>query len=265
MPKAPKGQWGFAQGHLFSIPVGSQNIEAVWTLLEWIGSYEGQKAVIVHRDRRPLGPYPELWDLFFAGVGPEKALKLKQWVGTTFNSADLARVFNYWETHLEVTKIMTQATNNILSSSTLFCQPSPIFSKPNVYNVYIRTKNRCLTFSFASHLQVDRMIGVLFIDAPSFKFPQFLDKINLDHTQHSIVIPSFNGLAFKGEFSRMVGVVLFYIRPLSILHCQTLSSRLPKTYDTLKSCISRVTKVGSMLVTVCYGMKQEWVSKPSPG
>jgi len=30
----------------------------------------------------------------------------------------------------------------------------------------------------------------------------------------------------------MVGVVLFYIRPLSILHCQTLSSRLPKTTIT---------------------------------
>ncbi|HHW11338.1 MAG TPA: sugar ABC transporter substrate-binding protein [Firmicutes bacterium] len=115
MPKAPSGQAGFAQGHLFSIPIGAKNIEAAWTLLEWIGSYEGQKAFIVHRDRQPSGPYPELWDLFFAGVGPERAPKLKQWVAVTFYGADLARVFNYWDTYPEVTTIMTQATNNIMS------------------------------------------------------------------------------------------------------------------------------------------------------
>ena len=73
LPKAPYAQKSHAQAHMFSMANGTSQLDAAWRLIEWMASYEGQKAMVEILLRQPLGPYPELWDSF-RSLEPEKAM-----------------------------------------------------------------------------------------------------------------------------------------------------------------------------------------------
>ncbi|MGI6083102.1 MAG: ABC transporter substrate-binding protein [Limnochordia bacterium] len=115
MPKAPAGQLSFAQGHMFSIPVASRNAEAAWRLAEWMMSYEGQRSAVVDLKRPPSGPYNDLWNEFFAMLGPEKSSYARDWVMNVFYGPGLVYTMDYWETYPEANNIMAEHLRNVFS------------------------------------------------------------------------------------------------------------------------------------------------------
>lgn len=114
-PKAPAGQTNFAQGHMFSIPYNARNVDVAWKVLEWLGSYDGQKAALVANHRQPSGPYPDLWELYFQDLNPEHARNLGEWVYKVLYGKAYARNLNYWTTFPEMNSIMEEHLRRIFS------------------------------------------------------------------------------------------------------------------------------------------------------
>jgi ABC-type glycerol-3-phosphate transport system substrate-binding protein len=113
MPKAAAGQTSFAQGHMFSIPKGAKHPDAAWCLLEWLVSYEGQKAVIATTLRQPIGPYPDLWSVFFNQAGAEYGPAMYKWVLHVLYGQSYVSNFTYWPTYPEMAAVMTESMTNI--------------------------------------------------------------------------------------------------------------------------------------------------------
>jgi ABC-type glycerol-3-phosphate transport system substrate-binding protein len=106
MPKAAAGQTSFAQGHMFSIPEGAKHPDAAWRLLEWLVSYEGQKAVIATTLRQPIGPYPDRWSVFFNQARAEYGPAMYKWVLHVLYGQNYVSNFTYSPTYPEMAAIM---------------------------------------------------------------------------------------------------------------------------------------------------------------
>lgn len=105
-PKGPAGQGNFAQGHMFSIAASSTNKEAAWKVLEWMASYEGQEAIIRTTRRQPIGPYLDLWALYFDQLPGGKGPEISQWVLGVLYGKGYADNLDYWPTFPEMNDIM---------------------------------------------------------------------------------------------------------------------------------------------------------------
>lgn len=115
-PRAPLGQRAFAQGHMFSVANGTKHADAAWSLVEWMAGYDGQKATVNAMLRQPIGPYADLWDVFFQRLGAAQGAAMRDWVLNTFYGKDLARNMTYWTTYPEMSAIMAEHVNRIFSS-----------------------------------------------------------------------------------------------------------------------------------------------------
>ena len=115
LPKAPYAQKSHAQAHMFSMANGTSQLDAAWRLIEWMASYEGQKAMVEILLRQPLGPYPELWDSFFGRLSPEKATYLRDWLMTTLYGQDYIYNFHYWTTWPEMQSVMNEHLGRIFN------------------------------------------------------------------------------------------------------------------------------------------------------
>lgn len=115
LPKAPSGQYSFAQAHMFSIAESSRQHEAAWRLLEWLASYEGQKAILGTTVRQPVGPYMDLWEEFFARLSPDRAVPVREWLTEVLYGQNYARNFNYWETYPEMERIMAHHLSRVFN------------------------------------------------------------------------------------------------------------------------------------------------------
>ncbi|NLN18008.1 MAG: sugar ABC transporter substrate-binding protein [Firmicutes bacterium] len=116
MPKAPAGQDSFAQGHMFSIPVVSDQPEAAWRMAEWMMSDEGHRSMVEDLERHPIGPYSDLWSLFFRMTGPEKADYARDFVMHSFYGPNLVRTMNYWISYPEANTILAEHLRNIFAN-----------------------------------------------------------------------------------------------------------------------------------------------------
>ncbi len=112
-PKAPAGQRAFAQGHMYSMSTGTNHPEEAWTFLEWMASYEGQEVLVTEAHRQPIGPHPDLWDLYFSDLPFEKREYLNAWLSNILYGQNLAENFTYWETFPEMNRIMSEHILNI--------------------------------------------------------------------------------------------------------------------------------------------------------
>lgn len=116
LPKAPAAQYSHAQAHLFSVANDSKEPEAAWRLLEWLASYDGQKAILATTQRQPLGPYMDLWEEFFGRLSPHKASTFQQWVASTLYGQNYIRNFEYWETYPTMQPVMNEHLRNIFTN-----------------------------------------------------------------------------------------------------------------------------------------------------
>ncbi len=107
-PKAPAGQGNFGQGHMFSVAAESTNKDAAWKVLEWMVSYEGQEAIIQTTHRQPIGPYGDLWALYFEQLPGGKGPEISQWVLGVLYGKGYADNLNYWPTFPEMNDIMRE-------------------------------------------------------------------------------------------------------------------------------------------------------------
>jgi len=76
----------------------------------------GQKATVNAMLRQPIGPYADLWDVFFQRLGATQGAAMRDWVLNTFYGKDLARNMTYWTTYPEMSAIMAEHVNRIFSS-----------------------------------------------------------------------------------------------------------------------------------------------------
>ncbi len=113
MPKAQFGQQSFAQGHMFSIPNGTKKVDAAWRLLEWMASYEGQKAIVGTTIRQPIGPYADLWEAFFTQAGETYGPPMRAWLLNVLYGQNYVNTFSYWPTYPQISAIMTECMTNI--------------------------------------------------------------------------------------------------------------------------------------------------------
>ncbi|HEX6970985.1 MAG TPA: sugar ABC transporter substrate-binding protein [Limnochordia bacterium] len=112
-PAAPGGgQQAFAQGHMFSIPTNAAHPDEAWQMLEWMGSYEGQRAIVRENNREPIGPYDDLWTLFFDGLPPRKAEYVRSWLLNVLYGKGYARNMTYWNTFPQMNAIMGEHLGN---------------------------------------------------------------------------------------------------------------------------------------------------------
>lgn len=107
-PAGPAGQGNFAQGHMFSIAADSEKQDAAWKVLEWMASYDGQEAIIRTTHRQPIGPYLDLWGLYFEQLPGDKGPELSQWVLGVLYGKGYADNLNYWPTFPEMNDIMRE-------------------------------------------------------------------------------------------------------------------------------------------------------------
>lgn len=114
-PAAPMGQKDFAQGHMFSIPSTAKNVEAAWTVIEWMASHEGQEVIVREAQRQPIGPDQELWSIFYSALPPEKAAYMQEWMLYVLYGKDYVNTFQYWDTYAEMNTIMTEHLRNIFN------------------------------------------------------------------------------------------------------------------------------------------------------
>lgn len=114
-PRAPGGQQDFAQGHMFSIPSNAKHPDEAWQVLEWMGSYAGQKVIVTADQREPIGPYDDLWALFFKGLPGSKAEYVRAWLLNVLYGKGYARNMTYWNTFPEMNTIMVKHLGNIYS------------------------------------------------------------------------------------------------------------------------------------------------------
>lgn len=114
-PKAPAGQQDFAQGHMFSIPADAKNPDAAWKVIEWMASYEGQEAIVREAKRQPIGPYPDLWAMFYEALTPDKAAYMSEWMMYVLYGKDYVNTFQYWDTYAEMNTIMVEHLRNIFN------------------------------------------------------------------------------------------------------------------------------------------------------
>lgn len=112
-PRGPYAQTNFAQGHMFSIPVNAANPDDAWIFLEWMASFEGQKAIVAAGRRQPIGPWGELWELFFDRLPAEKRAHVQQWLLGTLYGPNLVRNASYWRSYPEMNQIMREHLTNI--------------------------------------------------------------------------------------------------------------------------------------------------------
>lgn len=112
-PKGPHAQTNLAQGHMFSIPHNAPNVEDAWIFLEWMASYEGQKAIVDAGRLQPIGPWSDLWELFFDRLPADKSSHVQQWLLGTLYAQDLVHNATYWKTYPEMEQIMREHMTNI--------------------------------------------------------------------------------------------------------------------------------------------------------
>lgn len=115
MPKAAGGQLAFAQGHMFSIPVGAPNPAEAWRLAEWLISHEGQKVIVRELKCHPMGPYTDLWNEYYQVHTPDKRNYARDFVMRDFYGRDLIRTMDYWTTYPEVNTVMSEHLANIFT------------------------------------------------------------------------------------------------------------------------------------------------------
>lgn len=113
MPKALAAQRSFAQGHMWSIPASAKNPDASWVVCEWLISPEGQKVLVSIDNDQPLGPDPELWELFFSRLDPEHRKTVKKFLLETLYGKAYARTMTYWVTWPEMNDVMIKYLNQI--------------------------------------------------------------------------------------------------------------------------------------------------------
>lgn len=114
-PAGPAGQKNFAQTHIWSISSGSKHADEAWEFIEWMASYEGQKAVVQGAERHPIGPDPELWDLYLGSVDPAQAAYMYQFMASTLYGKNYAKSFEYWPTYGQMESIMQLHMANIFT------------------------------------------------------------------------------------------------------------------------------------------------------
>jgi multiple sugar transport system substrate-binding protein len=115
MPKTSASQLAFAQGHMFSIPVGSKSPAEAWRLAEWLISYEGQKVIVRELKCHPMGPYADLWNEFYQILAPDKRNYAREFVMNVFFGGNMIRTMDYWTSYPEVNTIMTEHVGNIFT------------------------------------------------------------------------------------------------------------------------------------------------------
>lgn len=116
-PAGPAHQGNFAQGHLYSMAYNTPHKEAAWRFLEWMASYEGQKALVELNRRQPSGPYEDLWDLYFSHLPSTKADEVSRWVMGTLYGKGYADNMEYWLTYPEMNSMMSSALNSIFNQN----------------------------------------------------------------------------------------------------------------------------------------------------
>lgn len=112
-PAGPAHQGNFAQGHMFSIPFNTPNKDAAWKVLEWMASYEGQATIVKINRRQPIGPYRDLWDLYFEQLPAGKGDEINRWVLGVLYGKGYADNLNYWTTFPEMNEVMIQHMGHI--------------------------------------------------------------------------------------------------------------------------------------------------------
>ncbi|MGI6542863.1 MAG: ABC transporter substrate-binding protein [Limnochordia bacterium] len=115
-PAGPAAQKNFAHAHMFSICALSTKQDAAWRFLEWVSSYEGQKAQVDIRQRSPLGPYMDLWNRYLTIPGQSESERTKAWVTTVLYGQDYVRNFEYHDTWYEEQAIMRTHLGNIFNN-----------------------------------------------------------------------------------------------------------------------------------------------------
>lgn len=115
-PKGPAHQGNFAQGHMFSMPHNAPNKDAAFKVLEWMASYEGQETIVRINRRQPIGPYPDLWDLYFDQLPARKGAEISQWVLGVLYGKGYADNLNYWTTFPEMNQVMIEHMGRIYAN-----------------------------------------------------------------------------------------------------------------------------------------------------